>query len=162
MSRCQQFEMYAAEDRAIRGRDFETLDEIQRWMDDLRDTPWWAIRHGAVRSVEIGDAPRRGLVGPGLVAPGMVYMELRPDQMYERIVLHELAHALCQVKYGESCAHGPRFARMYLELVSLIMGADAYVSLRDEFDKDGIEYDPGIDERLGVRYAGPATTEEGS
>lgn len=58
----------------------------------------------------------------------------------ELIVLHEVAHVLCDARYG-SQSHDPWFARIYLELVCTAMGSEAYVSLWSAFKQLGVDCD---------------------
>lgn len=40
MARTQQMKLYAAEDTLDRGRTFASLEEIQNWVDALREQSW--------------------------------------------------------------------------------------------------------------------------
>lgn len=52
----------------------------------------------------------------------------------EATILHELAHALTDFKYGRNVAgHGWEFANTYLLLVRNVMGAEAHALLKAEY-----------------------------
>lgn len=66
-------------------------------------------------------------------------MEMSPDHLCELFVCHELAHVLAKAQWGAS-GHDPQWARMYLQLVYLVMGSVAYKALYDAFVRDGIDF----------------------
>lgn len=149
--RCQQFQLYAAEDRVPRGRVFSTVEEIQAWVDGLRDTWWWPVFYPQVLRVEVyrRDARKHESVGWYEAPKRAGAIELLPCHWNEREVLHELAHVLAAAR-ANSRAHDPAFARIYLELVYHAMGSEAYYRLWDAFTRDGIQHtyeEPG---RLGL------------
>lgn len=138
---CQQFELYAAEERVPRGPFFEREEDAQAWLDGLRETPWWPALFGDVKRVDVffrkgGD----GSVGGWHPERAAGQMEMAPPHRCHLFMLHELTHVLAAARYG-SRSHDPWFARTYLELVYRVMGSDAYTALHDEFDAAGIEHD---------------------
>lgn len=143
----QQYELYAAEREGTRGRQFATVKEMQAFVDALRDTWWWQRYYPKVLHVEVGRAPRngRGSVGGWFAENNTGRMEMHPDHWCEQYVLHELAHVLAAYRYG-SKAHCPWFARVYLELVYEVQGADAFVALHAAFDRHSIQHDIPDDE----------------
>jgi len=54
--------------------------------------------------------------------------------MRELVVLHEVAHHLCD---SGSAAHGPEFVATYCDLTSLVMGAEVGHVLRVVYAKEG-------------------------
>ena len=159
--RCQQFSVYAAEHGVRKGRSFDDVVEIQAWVDALRGLPLWQLRYGRVLRVEVyaRDNRRGESVGGWHPEHNAGKLELLRVHWNEREVLHELAHVLAHVRLGRKAAHGPHFARTYLELVYLVMGPGAYAELRDAFTRDGIEHDVEEDERLGAPRPMPAASE---
>lgn len=140
----QQDECYAAERRLERGRLFDSIEDAQRFVDELRDAPWWHAqqfdRH--VLRIEV-EATGRGVTRSGgsfdkAASAGLV--ELAPHGMHTREVLHEVAHVLARAVHG-SQSHDPWWARTYLTLVSCVMGAEAYLTLQRSFDEQGVDYD---------------------
>jgi putative metallohydrolase (TIGR04338 family) len=140
-AKCQQYELYASEGGVQHGREFETLDELQAWVDALRDEIWWERFYPQVLRVEVALAPRGGSVGAWFPREKAGQIEMGPHHRNELVVLHELAHVLADARY-KSQAHCPWFARVYLELVYFVMGADAFNALHDAFHEHGIEHDP--------------------
>jgi putative metallohydrolase (TIGR04338 family) len=144
----QQFDCYAAEAALGDGRAFRGVDEAQRWVDDLRDTPWWQLQgYGLhVLRIEVGLADARKL-GKDAVAVGWYErsknagrVEFKRSALNESTVLHEVAHVLASAVHG-SKSHDPAWARTYLTLVSCVIGPDAYVTLQRSFDAHGVDYD---------------------
>ena len=74
--------------------------------------------------------------------------EMLPCHWNELVVLHELAHVLASARFG-STSHDPAFARVYLELVALVMGPSAYVPLYEAFEQHGVNHDWDDTDRLG-------------
>jgi putative metallohydrolase (TIGR04338 family) len=141
MSFCQQFELYAAEGGVPSGRWFETLDEMQIYVDELRETAVWRRQYANVLRIDAyqrfsGDCS----VGAWQEEMGGGVIEMLPCHMNELYVLHEVAHVLAGARYG-SRSHDPWFARTYLEVVREGMGPDAYLALYRAFEAAGIDHD---------------------
>jgi len=145
MATTQQQQCYAAEATVGNGRTFASVDEIQRFVDALRDEPWWRAQgYGRkVLRVEVGKADGRILKSNGVgfwdETKSAGRIELRPGGMHERLVLHEVAHVIARANHG-SKSHDPWWARTYLTLVSYVMGSDAYLALQSAFDREGVDY----------------------
>ena len=150
-TRCQQSELYQAEERALRvlsarwgpiartARMHMTVDEAQRLVDDLRETDWFAHYFPAVRYVEVkSDGRWRGSVGAYL-GDGYGVCEMDPVHLNGLFVCHELSHVLTAARYGQN-AHGPWFCRTYLQVVYHALGSDVYKVLYDELERDHIDH----------------------
>lgn len=137
---CQQLELYAAESSAAQGRTLQ-LRELQRYVDELREAPWWRRNFPRVLRVEahVRDDSRRGSVGAWHEDKGAGLIEMAPDHLNELYVLHEVTHVLAAARY-RSRSHDPWFARTYLEAVYTYLGSDAYEALRDAFDQGGVDH----------------------
>lgn len=146
---CQQDKLYAAERQVPVGGHFHTVGAMQRWVDDMRDTWWWQLWYPNVRRVDVH--PRDGRcscsVGAFNAANRSGIVEMLRVHWTELVVIHELAHVLADARHG-SHSHDPAFARVYLELVALIMGPATYSQLYDQFEAAGIQHD-FEDDRLG-------------
>lgn len=156
--RCQQFELYAAERQVPEGRRFASVEEIQRFVDGLRDTWWWRQWYPQVLRVEAYKRPSRmkESVGSYSAANRAGVIEMLEVHWNELVILHELSHVLASARYG-SRSHDPYFARVYLETVALVMGPDVYRALYDAFEAGGIEHDADdYGERLGLARRMPA------
>jgi len=157
---CQQYELYAAEQNVPRGHDIEAC-ELQSYVDELRETPYWASRYGNVLRIDAvaltWSQTVRGSVGAWFPKNNSGKIEMCPAHMCELFVLHEVAHVLADARHG-SHSHDPYFTRVYLELVYTYMGSEAYAALKTAFEEAGIDDDPGTEERVGVRIM-PGITE---
>lgn len=141
MRKTQQFNVYAAEaEVTIRGTYFADEAEVQRFVDDLRGTPWWDDLYPDLLRVEVRVVPGRndsvGIFSPNDEAG---FMEMLPIHLNELFVLHELSHVLASYRYG-SRSHDPWFARTYLETVNRVMGSETYTLLYESFVKLGIDF----------------------
>lgn len=141
--RCQQSEAYAAEQYAPTGPAFDSLEHVQRFVDELRDHPLlrWHDHWPNVLRVEVGPTRRNSRESVGWFEPEMNAgrIELAYSQRFMRVVLHELAHVLAEAEWSSE-AHDPGWARTYLELMYVVMGSDAYTQLRDAFEAKGVEH----------------------
>jgi putative metallohydrolase (TIGR04338 family) len=139
---CQQFELYASEVTVSAGREFETEEDMQAWVDSLRDTPLWEREYPQVLRVEVGflDGRASGSVGRWFPSENAGRIEMHPTHHCELDVCHELAHVLASARYG-SHAHDPWFADVYLRIVYVAMGPEAYSALHAAFERAGIDHD---------------------
>jgi len=138
---CQQFQLYAAEANLPLGEVFDTLDELQAFVDGLRDLSVWRRQYADVMRVECHLRPSgSGSVGGWREESGCGIIEMLTPHRNELFVLHEVAHVLAAARYG-SHAHDPWFARTYLELVYEAMGSEAYAALAKSFADHGIDHD---------------------
>jgi putative metallohydrolase (TIGR04338 family) len=138
---CQQFEVYAAEGGVPPGRVFHSSREMQDWVDNLREEPWWERFYPQVLRVEAVFGRGPGSVGGWFKDRGSGRCEMAPPHRCELVVCHELAHVLADARFG-SQAHCPWWAKVYLELVYATMGTEPWTALRDAFVRDGIEFNP--------------------
>lgn len=149
----QQQECYAAQAALPDGRRFASVAEVQRFVDELRDRLWWTAQgyHLAVLRIEVGATRSKKFNGIGWfdreAKAGRI--ELTPEGLTMRTVLHEVAHVLSVAQHG-SKSHDPWWARTYLTLVSLVMGTEPYLALRSAYDATGVDYDVTTATRPGV------------
>jgi putative metallohydrolase (TIGR04338 family) len=139
---CQQSELYGAEEQVPKGRSFATVSQIQEFVDGLREHDWWQRNVPQVLRVEAyrQDGRRRFSVGGWSEEDGAGVIEMLEVHWNELFVLHEVSHVVTAARYGKN-AHGPWFARTYLELVSVAMGPDSYAALKESFVEHGIDHD---------------------
>lgn len=140
---CQQFELYGAE--APISRQFGRLipaAELQRYVDDLRDLPYWERNFEKVLRVDcfVRKTDRSGSVGAWHEHRNAGQIEMAPCHLTELYILHEVSHVLAAARYG-SHAHCPWFARTYLELVYSKLGGEASTALLAAFDAAGVDHD---------------------
>lgn len=150
MSVTQQEQCYAAQSALLPGRSFASVGEAQRFVDALRDEPWWTGQgyHLRVLRIEVGASRSRKFNGVGWFEEGVNAgrIELTKTGMTERTVLHEVAHVLACAIHG-SKSHDPWWARTYLMLVYWVMGAEVYRTLQSAFDAQGVDYDADLNPR---------------
>lgn len=144
MKRCQQFELYASEIGVPRGPRFDSAQEAEAWISEVRETRWFQDNFPNVRFFEFHarDRRRRESVGAFVPLDHTVLCELLPEHLNALDACHEAAHGLAEARY-DSHAHDPWFARIYLELVYLMLGSSTYDTLREAFVRGGIDHDPG-------------------
>lgn len=147
---CQQFELYAAE-AAIDGGGTIAPADLQRWVDELRDLPWWERNFPQVLRVEthVRRSNRDGSVGGWHPEDGCGQIEMAPVHLTPLYVLHEVAHVLAAARYG-SHSHDPWFARTYLELVSVRLGSGMYEELYRAFERGHIDHDTESSAPAGI------------
>jgi hypothetical protein len=136
---CQQFQLYAAEG-VVRGQAIAP-DHLQRWVDGLRDLPYWLRNFPQVLRIEthVRRSSREGSVGGWYPKDGCGVIEMAPVHLTDLYVIHEVTHVLAHARY-DSHAHDPWFARTYLELVHARLGSERYLELARSFDRAGIDY----------------------
>lgn len=143
--RNQQSKLYAAED-VIPDADEEafTIEELQVWVDGIRETRWWYDRYRVIERVEVGRAESsRRSVGWYETAKAAGRIEMIPSHRNIPMATHELSHVVAEC-YHSSHAHDPWFAREYLNLTYFISGSAAYLRLQKSFDDKGVEYTPDL------------------
>lgn len=128
----QQATYRAEETLSGTGRRFANVAEVQRYVDELTEEPWFQDAWNWVTGVEI----QRLRVNRAICA-GASYAEdllIGLVVLEEPIVLHELAH-LCA---GRGQGHGERFTVAFLALVRARMGFHAYGALRAALEAEGV------------------------
>lgn len=137
---CQQFELYASETAVPGGRVIPPAD-LQAYVDQLRENPYWERNFPNVRRIETNSkrSDRGGSVGWFEKELECGVIDMAPVHHQELVILHECAHVLASARYG-SQAHCPWFARTYLELVSTYL-PDSYLPLYQAFVAGGIDFE---------------------
>ena len=137
----QQDRLYAAEAAAGRATGpAVSAQDLQYFVDGLRELPWWDRTCPQVLRIEATVVPNRKFsVGAWQGHRNCGVVEMLPEHLNQRPILHEVSHVIAAARYG-SHAHDPWFARTYLELVALVMGPEAYLLLVSQFDAYGIDY----------------------
>jgi putative metallohydrolase (TIGR04338 family) len=112
----QRSRLYDAE-RALRGgRRFVTVDECQAYVDGVLASEWWRSRFPRVRAIRVTDGRGRRHAGAFVESARIA---LPKWARTERVLLHEIAHHAAP---RAAAAHGPEFARIYVELVREFRG----------------------------------------
>lgn len=149
--KCQQWELYAAESAiAAKTREFEDAADMQKFVDDLRELPYWERNFENVLRVEMRVVPGRAeSVGTWDAEHSAGVCEMLPVHCCELYALHEVTHVLAAARYG-SRSHDPWFARTYVELVSIVLGPERYLELAAAFDEHGVDFDTSNSASSGI------------
>lgn len=148
----QRMKLYRAEDNAEREAPYARLDDLhdmRAWLATIIRSQWWLNRWPYVVDLDVRDGRgRKGACGscwhngnrlqhnnPAILG------ELCMPRHYrsQGIILHELAHVATDAHFGglhwksQVAAHGPEFARTYLELIAQYCGTFYADILRDQF-----------------------------
>jgi putative metallohydrolase (TIGR04338 family) len=138
MTCTQQDAVYRAEHSVPRGREFSSPEEVEAFIEDLReDYERWERDFKDVLFVDVLVRKARRSVARTEGDGGVITMSDR--QMCERVVLHEVAHVLANTRYGD-CGHSPWYARVMLELVYTSMGPEAYRELYEAYGREGVDH----------------------
>jgi putative metallohydrolase (TIGR04338 family) len=144
----QMFRVYRAERIiAVASRRFESLEEIQAYVDAMVASWWWRSELPRVEAIEVRMAkeetdPARG--GPDLLwdgargawkAEATGHMELPTWAWSELVVLHEAAHVLSPLD-----KHGPTFARTLHYLIWRMLGEAAAAELALAYAAEGVQW----------------------
>ncbi len=138
----QRQKLYNAESRAAlrignRGRKFANSDEIRNYINNLIAADWWRSRYQHITEVTVKDTRAKhawarcwqNVIG----IPSVGSASYRT----EKTVLHELAHLVVKNPHP---GHGPLYCRVYLDLVTLMMGEEWGVELEQEFKRYKVRY----------------------
>lgn len=137
--RCQQDEVYAAENKAGGwGRDL-TIDEARGYATDLVSESWFREQWGRVLDVEVNGRRARDGVGHWDEKTWVGQVELGPGVRNERTLLHEIAHVVAAAQHGSN-AHDPAFVGIYLELCYRRRGVEVWTALREAMLANGVEW----------------------
>jgi putative metallohydrolase (TIGR04338 family) len=142
----QKSKLYAAE-QVLGKHDvyFKRLADIQSYVDKIVASDWWQER-SKYKSVVVllgrkdsgkAFASRHGryngtyYASPYIVLPG-------PWAATHSVVLHELAHVVHAHSYNEQ-AHGPEYAKVYIDIVQQFKGSYSARQLRESFEQGGVK-----------------------
>lgn len=139
--KCQQQELYAAQQACPEGRTFSTVEEVQQYYDEwLTSSPFLTLNYPGVGKIEVGKAVGKHHCGGFDFGRNVGRCDFH-FPVKERTVIHEAAHSLAKQRDG-SQAHCPYFCRTYLELIFDKMGSEAYSLLRASMEQHGVQHDP--------------------
>jgi putative metallohydrolase (TIGR04338 family) len=116
---------------------FGSVDSVQRYVDDVLAMA--AVRHRWHDLAPLAVRPRRGVsaahyeVGDDGAAIAVPEQRTR-WALRELVVLHEIAHHLCDVPPP----HGPQFVAAFCELADAVMGVEVGHVLRVVYAKEGV------------------------
>lgn len=116
---------------------FSTVDSVQRYVDDVLAMA--AVRRRWPTPRPLAVRPRRGVTAAHYEVHGDDATIAVPDRgsrwaLRELVVLHEIAHHLCDT----SPPHGPQFVSTFCELAGAVMGAEVGHVLRVVYAREGV------------------------
>lgn len=143
----QQYDIYDAERASTPGRRFETVEEMQVWVNAVLQQDWWGEVHPHCKAVEVLPVTYRKSKGMKPKASarldhrgvGML-MVARGEGQDELTLVHELAHIGATARFNTE-GHDPTFAREFLELTYRIRGIEEWERLKASFIQHGIVWD---------------------
>lgn len=117
---------------------FETVEEVQAWVDGIQKSKWWAKQ---------GYTKRKIKVHPGRASSSAfantAKMQIRMPYDWSRrkwVILHEMAHITADLLYEEDQRHGRGFCSVYLKLVERWIGVEEARALRKSFVEHNVRY----------------------
>lgn len=133
----QKRKVYRAEDPVGLGAHFSDIAQAQAYLDNLYDSTWFQDRFATTAKPDLIETWGGGSnYGQG----GLHAIRLsRKNHMYERILLHELAHAIVRPPHA---GHGRLYAAVYADLVRYGMGEGFYEVLMTNFKREGVKFEP--------------------
>lgn len=102
---------------------------VVAYVETITKTRWWRSRYGTM-PIYVEDRGGRGYRGRAHSWRSTISIPRLARRRW--IVLHELAHLLAYRRHPASAAHGPEFARAYLDLLRRFM-PDRFVPLLGRF-----------------------------
>ena len=128
----QKSRVYSAERSVPHGRRLETVPEIQAFLDGIIKQKWFIQRYGEKHPISISDGR-----GTRIARGGGWHVNLPGWSRSELIILHEFAHNL---QPSWSAWHGREFCKIFLELVSFVMGRVAYSLLKAAYQEKRVKW----------------------
>jgi putative metallohydrolase (TIGR04338 family) len=116
---------------------FSSVETVQRYVDDVLALTAVRARWPAVAPLIV--RPRRGLAAAHYERDDGGAVIAVPERqstwaLRELVVLHEVAHHLCDV----DPPHGPEFVATFCELAQVVMGPEVAHVLRVVYAKEGV------------------------
>lgn len=116
---------------------FATVDSVQRYVDEVLAVE--AVRQRWPERGPVQVRPRRGVTAAHYELQGDDATIAVPERgnrwaMRELVVLHEIAHHLCETPPP----HGPQFVATFCALADVVMGAEVGHVLRVVYAKEGV------------------------
>ena len=133
----QRSRLYKAQWEIGAGHNFKTIPALREYVSAILRHDWWRYYFPHVPDVTVKDGRGRKNAGAHTTTDGPTILMPRWSRT-ERVTLHELAHL---VTPDAAPAHGPKFARLYVCIVTEYMGHQAGQGLINAYLKHGVRYD---------------------
>jgi putative metallohydrolase (TIGR04338 family) len=116
---------------------FASVESVQAYVDSVLDHP--AVQQHWPHVAPMAVRPRRGVTAAHYERRddyAVIAVPANRDRwaLRELVVLHEIAHHLCDA----TPAHGPEFIATFRELAGLVMGPEVEHVLRVVYSKEGV------------------------
>jgi len=131
----QRQKLYDSETGVPLGKQFKDIEKAQKFVDKVLDSAWFN------RRFDLTDVRLEMTQGwtKSYCRPSQKLIRLLDCHLNERIVLHELAHAIVPKPHSH---HGRLFSAIYLDLVRHFIGEDAYDALLKGYRRENVKYQP--------------------
>lgn len=117
---------------------FEDLAHVQEFVDSITATEWWTDTYPHVVRVDVVKSlSRTSSMGRPCEDKNSGVIGIAPHDLNLQVVIHEMAHTVT-TKSPEG--HGAPWAQNFLQITLNIIGRDAYIELKNAFDKEGVAY----------------------
>lgn len=114
------------------GQTFHSIYEIANYLTNLMETEWFFTTFGFCPDLQIKEwKDRNRWAGAADIKTFTLFFKVGPQA--ESVVLHEIAHLLCDDK-----GHGQCFATAQLKLVRQQMGFHCYAEYRNALRETGV------------------------
>ena len=138
----QRSKVYTAE-RVVHGEMFETVEQVQTYVDRVLGRAWFKRRWPSIarHGIPVEDGRGRRAAGAKTTYRGRT-ITMPKWSRFEEVILHEIAHHCADVQYGtrEVAAHGWQFAGTLIELVRYEMGKDEADKMKASFRKHKVRW----------------------
>ena len=116
---------------------FSSVESVQRYVDDVLELG--SVRARWPDATPLTTRPRRGLTAAHYERDDDGAVIAVPERrsswaLRELVVLHEIAHHLCET----DPPHGPQFVATFCELAGAVMGPEVAHVLRVVYAKEGV------------------------
>jgi hypothetical protein len=137
----QRQRVYHAQVDVLRGREWQTIPEIQAYIDRLLASAVWPRLCPSVTRVIIKPAQWNALSSRAYPDPDRTggTIRLHPEHYCQLILFHELAHL---AQPPDTAWHGPEFCLIYLRLVYHLLGDRIGDALDERFKSHRVQVAP--------------------
>jgi putative metallohydrolase (TIGR04338 family) len=121
---------------------FDSLGDLMKYFKQIERSKF--IQDMAPNlTIWIVDGRGRRRAGCDRITETISKLSFPRSQRNQRMVLHELAHALINytLEGKERASHGIEFCSMYVKLVSRFIGRDACFKLKESFRVNKVQYE---------------------
>jgi hypothetical protein len=140
----QQAKVYAAEGRIPEGA-LLTTREIEEYVAQVCADPWFKQHHPEINVHDIRfEFPKKGNRATCKTTGSVHKLRFPPRLRNKKTVLHELAHACANAKWGRNriAGHGAEFVYCYLRLVYRRFGKEIGFALLSAFNSGKVSMAP--------------------